>query len=74
MMNITHKNIIGLILDPESRADLFKAIALESDNSLNIRNTIADAIDNLKAMDESQMIQIANILLEEGNTGEELVD
>lgn len=73
MMNITHKNIIGLILDPESRADLFKAIALESDNSLNIRNTIADAIDNLKAMDESQMIQIANILLEEGNTGEEIL-
>ena len=54
-MNITYENIIKLNLNPESRADLLKAIALENDNSLNIRNAIADTIYNLKAIDESQI-------------------
>ena len=73
MMNITHGNIIGLILDPESRSNLLKAIALENNNSFNIRNAIADAIYNLKAIDESQMIQIEKILLPEGIRGEEIL-
>ena len=73
MMNITHDNIVNLILDPESRYDLFKAISLENNNSLNIRNAIADAIYNLKAIDESQMVQIQNILLPEGIRGEKIL-
>ena len=72
-MNITHENIIELILDSESRSDLFKAIALQNDNSLSIENAVSNAILNLKAIDESQIIQIKDILLEEGNIGERIL-
>ena len=36
MMNITRENIIWLILNSKSRGDLLKAIALETDKSLDI--------------------------------------
>ena len=62
-MNITHENIIRLILDPKSRSNLFKAIASENNTSPDIKNAVSDAIYDSQAIDESEMVQIKNILL-----------
>ncbi len=73
-MKITHNNIIALILDDESRSVLFREIASQDGNELKTINAISDAIDNLKAIDKSEMIRIKNILLDEGSEGEYILD
>ncbi len=62
-MNITHNNIIALILDAESRANLFKAIDSEKGREVKTINAIANAIHSLDFISESEMIRVKNILL-----------
>ena len=58
-MNITHENIVELILDSKSRSDLLKAISLQNDNSSDIENAVSDAILNLKAIDVRAFFKFA---------------
>ena len=73
-MKITRDNIIDLILNAETRRKLWQAIAEERNIKLHTINSVFDAIYDLDFITDEEFIQIKNILLNEGEIGEDILD
>ena len=68
-MNITSENIIALLLEDSSRAEIYKAIA--SEKEIRTIDIVSDAIQH-SSFSEVEIEKLKKNLLQEGDIGEEI--